>query len=400
MTSEVKKQCCHCGVEAVHAQKLIEIADNNYLCGVCIDEIYKFAAEEPEPAATEPAVLTGQKTPREIVQFLNDYVIGQDDAKKTLAIAVYSHYKRLHHKGEVELSKSNILMLGPTGTGKTLLAQTIARLLNVPFAIADATSLTQAGYVGEDVESIIQKLIQAADGDVEKAQRGIVFVDEIDKIAAAKAGPSITRDVSGEGVQQALLKLLEGTIVNVPQAGGRKVPGNSTVQVDTRHILFICAGAFVPLLERLQKKQEAAPRGIGFVQEKTPPVALVQTEVTPEHLFEFGLIPEFVGRLPVITTLESLDIAALERILVEPKNAVIRQMQELFSMDGAELIFEDGAVTEIAKRAMELKTGARGARGMLEKLLKEALFEVPGSTGAQVIVSKDLAVRVTYPLAA
>ena len=397
MTTEPKKQCCHCGVDAEQAQKLIEIAAQSYLCGGCIDAIYKFAAEEPVPAAAETAGLTGQKTPREIVEFLNDYVIGQDEAKKTLAIAVYSHYKRLHHRGEVELAKSNILMLGPTGTGKTLLAQSIARLLNVPFAIADATSLTQAGYVGEDVESIIHKLLQAAGGDVEKAQQGIVFLDEIDKISAAKAGPSITRDVSGEGVQQALLKLLEGSIVNVPQEGGRKVPGNATVQVATRNILFICAGAFVSLLEQLQPKA-SAPQGIGFVQEKSVPV-LGPKEVTPEHLFAFGMIPEFVGRLPVITTLEPLDVAALERILVEPKNAVIRQMQELFALDGAELIFEDSAITEIAKRAMELKTGARGARGMLEKLLKDALFEVPGSTGAKVIVGKDLTVRVSYPLA-
>ena len=369
---------------------MIEMAKEVLVCSDCVAESHKMLTERPDSA---PGLEFNSKTPKEIVAFLNDYVVGQDAAKMTLAIAVYNHYKRLRHKGDVEISKSNILMLGPTGTGKTLLAQSIARLLNVPFAIADATSLTQAGYVGDDVETIIGRLVQAADGDIEKAQQGIVFLDEIDKIAAAKAGPSITRDVSGEGVQQALLKLIEGSVVNVPQAGGRKHPGAQMHQVDTTNILFICAGAFVPLLEKLNKKE--TERNIGFVT-AAPAVKEAPKEVTPEHLFEAGMIPELVGRLPVITVLEALDVATLERILVEPKNAVTRQMKSLFAMDDAELIFEEGAIRAIAQSVLERKIGARGVRGILEELLKQAQFEVPGSHGATVTVTGDLDVRVSY----
>jgi ATP-dependent Clp protease ATP-binding subunit ClpX len=385
--------CANCNRSKDQVSGMIQMASHAMVCSDCVKDMHEIFQERDDRAAW---VKTGSKTPRDIVSFLNDYVIGQDAAKVTLAVAIYNHYKRLNHQGDVELAKSNILMLGPTGTGKTLLAQTIARLLDVPFAIADATSLTQAGYVGDDVETVVARLVQSADGDIEKAERGIIFVDEIDKIAAAKAGPSITRDVSGEGVQQALLKLIEGSLVNVPEAGGRKHPGAHMNQVNTRNILFICAGAFVPLLEKLNKKE--AEKNIGFVT----PVASVTDEpkeVTPEMLFEAGMIQEFVGRLPVITTLEALDQAALERILVEPKNAITRQMEVLFKLDGAQLVFEDGAIPAIARQALERKTGARGARGILEKLLEKAQFEVPGSSDAIVTVTRDLSVRIDYPQA-
>jgi ATP-dependent Clp protease ATP-binding subunit ClpX len=382
--------CACCNRIKDKGTPMVQMAPDTLVCSDCVDAMHAMFREMGVPAT---AAGTNSKTPREIVAFLDEYVIGQDDAKMTLAVAVYNHYKRLGHKGDVEISKSNILLLGPTGTGKTLLARSIARLLNVPFAIADATSLTQAGYVGDDVESIIAQLVQAADGDIEKAQQGIVFIDEIDKIAAAKAGPSITRDVSGEGVQQALLKLIEGSLVNVPQGGGRKHPGAQMSQVDTTNILFICAGAFSSLLEKLNKKD--IERNIGFVT-AAPTVAQEAKEVTPEHLFEAGMIQEFVGRLPVVSVLEPLDLTALERILVEPKNAVTRQMQALLAMDDAELVFEEGAIAAIAKQALERKTGARGARSILEKLLKNALFEVPGSHGATVTVTQDLNVRIAY----
>lgn len=371
------------------------------ICSGCSTKLFEHFKEsgQVEQASADPVEADNtfkRKTPREIVAFLDEYVIGQDDAKKTMAIAVYNHYKRLQHTGEgVEISKSNILMVGPTGTGKTLLAESIARLLNVPFAMADATSLTQAGYVGDDVESIIGRLVDAADGDIERAERGIVFLDEIDKIAAAKAGPSITRDVSGEGVQQALLKLLEGSLVNIPQGGGRKHPGAQMNKVNTKNILFICAGAFVSMLEELSPKKDA-PRNIGFLTEAAKPEKEEDQEITPEHLFKAGMIPEFVGRLPVISRLKPLDQEALERILVEPKNAITRQMEALLAMDDATLVFEKDAVPAIAKKILERKTGARGARSILESMLKDALFDVPGSVGTTVTVTKDLTVRIDY----
>ena len=378
-------------------------SDTN-VCPICATKLFEHYKERGliDLAPVEPADVDTtfkRKTPREIVAFLDEYVIGQDDAKKTMAIAVYNHYKRLQHNSDdVEISKSNILMVGPTGTGKTLLAESIARLLNVPFAMADATSLTQAGYVGDDVESIIGRLVDAADGDIELAERGIVFLDEIDKIAAAKAGPSITRDVSGEGVQQALLKLLEGSLVNIPQGGGRKHPGAQMNKVNTKNILFICAGAFVSMLEELNPKKDG-PRSIGFLTDTAKPEQEEEQEITPEHLFKAGMIPEFVGRLPVVSRLKPLDQDAIERILIEPKNAITRQMEALLAMDDAKLVFEKDAVPAIAKKILERKTGARGARSILESMLKDALFEVPGSVGATVTVTKDLAVRVDYPQA-
>lgn len=400
-------KCGHCGTEQKQAKAMAALSNGTCVCDQCASELAAFlnqaaASESASEAQALQPQGGGLKTPREIAQFLDDYVIGQNDAKQTLAIAVYNHYKRLRHQDQgLDLAKSNVLMLGPTGTGKTLLAQSVAKLLDVPFAIADATALTQAGYVGDDVESLIQKLLVAADGDIEKAQKGIVFIDEIDKLASAKAGPSITRDVSGEGVQQALLKLIEGSVVNVPQGGGRKHPNGNTLAVDTRNILFICAGAFAPLMDKLHPQGAPVARSIGFVAQAPAPKGAngPAPEVTPEMLFEFGMIPEFVGRLPVVTLLDPLDQSALERVLVEPKNAVIRQMQALFAMDGAQLAFEPGAISAIAKQAMAQKTGARGARSILEKLLKPALFEVPGSQDASVTVDAQLKVHVSYPQA-
>lgn len=394
------RYCGQCNISEAETQQMIELANRTCLCGDCIDTVSEFAkvnrAGKSEGSAA-PAI-TGS-TPRDIVAFLDQYVVGQDEAKKTLAIAVSNHYKRLTRAAEteVEIDKSNVLLLGPTGTGKTLLAATIARMLDVPFTVADATSLTQAGYVGDDVETILQRLIQAADGDIEKAERGIVFIDEIDKLAKANTGASITRDVSGEGVQQSLLKLIEGARVSVPVSGNRKNPGAQMNYINTKNILFICAGAFVQLLDKLNKPKRA--RGsIGFVAPEAKADEKTR-EVTPERLFEFGMIPEFVGRLPVIATLDALDVDALERILTEPKNAVIRQMEALFAMDDATLKFEDGAIRALAEQAHTLKTGARGARSILEKLLKQAQFEVPGTTGATVTVKADLTVTVDHQVA-
>lgn len=397
-----KLKCVYCKKDEDHVSGMVTFPDTETnICAHCATDTFEHFKERGlvQQASADPVDTDNtfkRKTPREIVAFLDEYVIGQDDAKKTMAIAVYNHYKRLQHTGEgVEISKSNILMVGPTGTGKTLLAESIARLLNVPFAMADATSLTQAGYVGDDVESIIGRLVDAADGDIERAERGIVFLDEIDKIAAAKAGPSITRDVSGEGVQQALLKLLEGSLVNIPQGGGRKHPGAQMNKVNTKNILFICAGAFVSMLEELNPKKDAQ-RNIGFLTEAAKPDAEEEQEITPEHLFKAGMIPEFVGRLPVISRLKPLDQEAIERILVEPKNAITRQMEALLAMDDATLVFEKEAVPAIAKKILERKTGARGARSILESMLKDALFEVPGSVGTTVTVTKDLTVRIDY----
>ena len=387
-------KCVQCSNTQAEVVSLIKMAHGDCLCGECITQLDDLRRDIEQEAALAKRAGGKALTPKQLVAILDQYVIGQSEAKKTLSIAVYNHYKRLDSKSAVEISKSNILMIGPTGTGKTLLAQTLARFLDVPFTIADATSLTQAGYVGDDVETILQRLLQAADGDIAKAERGIVFIDEIDKLSKASAGPSVARDVSGEGVQQSLLKLIEGARVSVPVTGNRKQPGAAVDYLDTTNILFICAGAFVSLMTELETPSEQ--RSIGFFAQDPATAAAAEPDMTA-LLVKNGMIPEFVGRLPVIATLTALTASDLEQILVEPKNAIVRQMEELFAMDGAELRFEEGALAAVASKALAVKTGARGARGILEGLLKEAQYEVPDMPGAIVYVSRDLKVNIEYP---